>query len=211
MSPRFEGRSTSSSAPSRPTTRWSAQLRRPARTTTARPTCATTPRPPVVTIRLGRPPIPFTSEVPFCCWNCYVWQPQFPLQQKGSTLSPPRVARNYCKIRVRATPGEGPGSGRSARSVARTFLTLGRAAACCRRMPEDQRPIVWLWEPSPSRDGTDYVGGRAGLVRLPVIPSPSAVGMERCGGNHAGAIKWTNPMLKSLDSRPGDQGTTYMS
>ena len=28
--------------------------------------------------------------------------------------------------------------------------------------------------------------GRAGLVRLPVIPSPSWVGMERCGGNTRG-------------------------
>src|SRR5258705_8353150 len=29
-------------------------------------------------------------------------------------------------------------------------------------------------------------GGRAGLVRLPVIPSPSCVGMEWCGGNTRG-------------------------
>jgi hypothetical protein len=28
--------------------------------------------------------------------------------------------------------------------------------------------------------------GRAGLVRLPVIPSPSYVGMEWCGGNTRG-------------------------
>jgi len=49
--------------------------------------------------------------------------------------------------------------------------------------------------------------GRAGLVRLPVIPSPSCVGMERCGGQHAGPIKrTTTPMIRGSDKTAAARG-----
>jgi hypothetical protein len=64
-------------------------------------------------------------------------------------------------------------------------LTLGRPGACCRRMPEDQRRdgvVVGLLQAVMAQ----IRWGRARLVRLPVIPSPSWVGMERCGDNTRG-------------------------
>ena len=57
---------------------------------------------------------------------------------------------------------------------------------------------MWLWAFS-SAVMVQIRWDRAGLVRLPVIPSPSVVGMERCGVQHAGSIKRaTTPMVGGL-------------
>src|SRR5262245_33788129 len=73
----------------------------------------------------------------------------------------------------RAAPGEGPGSRRSARSVARTNgLDAGPARRMlvggCRKI-SGEIVVVGLLQAVMAQ----IRWGRAGLVRLPVIPSPS--------------------------------------
>lgn len=64
-------------------------------------------------------------EVPFCSWNMWRRQPQFPLQQKGFPLSHARVANYYCNIRVSRTLVwiNGPTKGFIARAGAHELTT----------------------------------------------------------------------------------------
>ena len=59
---------------------------------------------------------------------------------------------------------------------------------------------VWLWAFS-NCDGVQVLWGRAGLFRLPVIPSPSCGGHGAVRWQHAGSIKRaTTPSGGQTDS-----------
>jgi hypothetical protein len=87
---------------------------------------------------------------------------------------------------VRAAPGEGRRSRRSARSVARTN-GLDRGPARRRLGAAGERCVNSVVVRGLQCDV--YVVGARPVSRLPVIPSPECSGMEQCAGNTRGQSK----------------------